>query len=174
MGLSNDNFLFDEERELDIYRYLCKEKLKKKREKKISDCLFKRYNDWKNYITNKYKNYEAQQLTEFSRFLNQQLRRSKILNPIIIMYFSPVISYYITYLISCFGDGTVKEQTDSISFQISPLVDIVLNMCAVAFIVFVAYKIYSQESMKNEFYEDYKEIIDEIIEKKNGDKDQLI
>lgn len=168
MGLSNDNFLFDEGRELDIYRYLCGGK------KKISDCLFKRYNDWKNYITNKYKNYKAQQLTEFSRFLNLQIRKSKVLNPIIIMYFSPIISYYITYLISNWGDKVTQKQADSMNSQLAAGVSIVLGVCVLVGVVFVAYKIYSQESMKNEFYEDYKEIIDEIIEKKNGDKEQPI
>lgn len=158
------NFLFDKERELNIYRFLCKKKVKKKKIKEISDCLFERYNDWKNYITNKYQNYESQQLIEFSKFLNLQIRESKSFSPIIIMYFSPVVAFYISLL----GDKLLN-----VNYTKQNIFPICIGiMGCLIFIVVVAYNMYSEENMKNGFYEDYKEIIDELIERKNQEQSQ--
>lgn len=164
LAKAKKDFLFDNKREWYIYRFLCDGKLKRREKKKISGILFERYNDWKDYVINKYQNYESHQLIEFSRFLNHQIRESKSFTPIIIMYFSPVVAFYISLL----GDKLLNvNYTKQNTFAIC----IGIIVC-LALIIMVAYNMYSEENMKNGFYEDYKEIIDELIERKNQEQNQ--
>lgn len=163
LAKAKNDFLFDNKREWYIYCFLCDGKLKRREKRKISGLLFERYNDWKDYITNKYQNYDSHQLIEFSRFLNHQIRESKSFTPIIIMYFSPVIAYYISF----WGDKLNESYTIG-----DILVKFISIIGCLAFLIAVAYKTYSEESMKNGFYEDYKEIIDELIERKDKEQNQ--
>lgn len=51
------SYKFDESYEMNIYKYLCCRKMKKKiKEKMDNDIKFITYHQWENYIQNKYKN----------------------------------------------------------------------------------------------------------------------
>ena len=89
------SYKFDESYEMNIYKYLCCRKMKKKiKEKMDNDIKFITYHQWENYIQNKYKNLNKYELKEFSHFLNLKSRNLKpeyeywrIVIPILFYYY---------------------------------------------------------------------------------------
>lgn len=76
IGIEQYNFDFAKEKK--IYCYVCCSRLKKKELRTInSQYKFESYLDWESYVQNKYKNCSNDQLKQFSRYLNQNMRNIK-------------------------------------------------------------------------------------------------
>lgn len=156
---AKENFCFDDNLEFTIYYFLCKGKVERRYRKKISGFMFEKYADWKGYIIEKYQKYGYNELIEFSRYLNQGIREKKTFSPMVIMYFSPAVSYFMTR----FVETAFSQNSDIADF----LMNIGTFIISIIALMLIAHNLYLKENMRANFYEDYKEIIDELIEKKN-------
>lgn len=69
---------FNLKSEKNIYCYVCCKRVKKKALRDLNEELkFETYQQWKQYVCNKYQNYNIDELIEFSRYLNQMIRNLK-------------------------------------------------------------------------------------------------
>ena len=163
-------YRFDIEQEQNIYTYLCKGKLKAKALKKLSDDLkFETYAQWKQYIWNKYHEFSDEKLEEFSRYLNQRLRNIKpayeYLKMIIPVILALVINEFFKILVSI-----VQLKPDSMFGVMLGCGLIILVLCLLIYATIkIAIQLSDEEDERN-FYLDYKEIIDEMIEERNVGK----
>ena len=61
--------------EMNIYSYLCRKRLSKRKINQIEKNLrFETYSEWKKYVKKKYEKLPDGELREFSHYLNQQLQ----------------------------------------------------------------------------------------------------
>ena len=163
-------YKFDIQQEQNIYTYLCKGKLKAKALKKLShDLKFETYAQWKQYIWNKYHEFSDEKLEEFSRYLNQRLRNIKpayeYLKMIIPVILALVINEFFKILVSI-----VQLKPDSMFGVMLGCGFIILVLCLLIYAtVKIAIQLSDEEDERN-FYLDYKEIIDEMIEERNVGK----
>ncbi len=128
-----EKFNFDPKREFKIYEYLVEGKVKD--EGVIKDFKFERYADWERYVIDKNKIHNKEELREFSRHLKYKIGKNTAFLPIIIMYFSPVVSYFLTYYID-----SILNPTASI---IELIIKIVAYPISVVFMLVYAYKMWS-------------------------------
>lgn len=157
-GYFREMFLFDIKRERIIYSYLCREKLSKKQRKLLTDeTRFGSYQSWKAYIVSRYEVYTKESLLEFSRAINQFLRESKQFDEyhrnVVIAYMSAVFCALIPYF-------TTEAQNSIVLFLV---MTIVVPIFIFALVV-TAYN--SLGGRDTDFYEDIKDIIDQMIEEK--------
>lgn len=86
--VASDWYEFDEEKEKNIYLYVCGKKLKKRVEKNMDENVkFKLHSQWENYVKEKYKDYSDERLEDFSCFLNQRGRNVKPLRKYLVIIF---------------------------------------------------------------------------------------
>lgn len=151
---------FNEQKELEIYNCLCFRKTKKK-----CDIEYHTYSDWKNYIYNNYSEYTKEQLIEFSRFLNQKIRNVEPGHE----YWNIMIPIIMTVTVDKLFETIVDVDQ---SYQATvPM--IIIEMLIIIFTVAIS-SIFVNKIIeplfdtcyKENFYKDYKEIIDEIISNK--------
>ena len=156
------NFNFDTEKELAIYTYLCKEKLTHRQQKLLSpDTQFAGYHSWKNHIISKFKVYTRSGLIELSRCLNLSLRNTNKFN-------SFTQGFWMSCISSCLS-LSINELCDYLQPNLNPVIQfftILLFVPLLAFYLLSAYNNYSSEGQRINFYQDVKEIIDEMIEAK--------
>lgn len=167
--IGKSEFNFDYELQKIIYKYLCHLRLSKKEVKKLKEELkFDSHKNWKEYIENIYNKYEVDQLIEFSWYLNQGMRSTKpvseywkLLIPLITALFLPkgmdllfmIEKMYITN--PGIGAATVL------------IVYLLIFACLV---IWVSWKIVApiiDRYIEENFFTDYKEIVDGIISEKN-------
>lgn len=160
------SYKFDESYEMNIYKYLCCRKMKKKiKEKMDNDIKFITYHQWENYIQNKYKNLNKSELKEFSHFLNLRIRNLKPEHE----YWNIVITVLLTILTEKayneFINMTINE-SDNIAKIIGQFL-FVIGVGASIFIILIVKitKSIWDVSDKSDFYSDYKKIIDNMIKK---------
>lgn len=160
-------YRFDIEQEQNIYTYLCKGKLKAKALKKLSDDLkFETYAQWKQYIWNKYHEFSDEKLEEFSRYLNQCSRNTK---PVYECW-KTFISIYLALMFNTLFEFLISILDFHFSSILEVVVVIGLVMIALGFFAYAIAKIsmpLSDQEDERNFYLDYKELIDEMIEEKN-------
>ena len=160
-------YRFDIEQEQNIYTYLCKGKLKAKALKKLShDLKFETYAQWKQYIWNKYHDFSDEKLEEFSRYLNQCSRNTK---PVYECW-KTFISIYLALMFNTLFEFLISILDFHFSSILEVVVVIGLVMIALGFFTYAIAKIsmpLSDQEDERNFYLDYKEIIDEMIEEKN-------
>lgn len=161
-------YKFDIAQEQYIYKYLCTGNIKEM--KKISpDTRFNTYGQWKQYILDKYHDFSDQKLVEFSHFLNQCLRKIR-----------PVYEYWkmmIPVILTLIIDKLFKFLVSMEDFKLNSLVEAIVNCMLVGgtliFFIYlmarIAIPLSNGENERN-FYLDYKEIIDEMIEKRKISK----
>lgn len=76
--LGKEYYDFDCNKEKNIYMYLCRKRLSKRKIKRIDNQYkFDKYSQWKQYIYDKYDCASDDSLNEFRHFLNQMLRNNK-------------------------------------------------------------------------------------------------
>ena len=160
---------FDYIKQKDIYRCLCCAPGHKKVLKKLDkSLLFNSYNEWKQFIVEKYKDYDQLELIEFSRYLNQRLRNLEPVKEVWKLYAAASITIVLEKVIEFFNRILVVVQDNSTSIYA------IIAVCIVAlgFILLIIVFIWNfiSPSWKDNFDKflitDYREIIDEMIELK--------
>lgn len=156
---------FDFEQEKTIYCYLCCIHVKNKNIRKLSDELkFDMYQQWKDYVYNKYKDYKSSRLIEFSRYLNNRIRNISPCKE----YLNIIFSCYITVAFTIICDRFLQFylSTTEVHNTSHNIISIVVTV--VAFVGF--YNIIKvpcipiiDNNIEENLFRDYKEIIDEII-----------
>ncbi|MBP3505964.1 MAG: hypothetical protein J6K43_06135 [Lachnospiraceae bacterium] len=149
----NKNFNFNVSQEKVIYRYVCREKIEYFRKRDLV-YKFDTYMEWKNYVRNKYMAYNEKSLMEFSRYLNYQLRRQPDINGVFALCLAPLYTWVINFYF--------EIQTANISKIVFVIIIIpwVLLLC---WMLKETINMSTGDKMNRAFYEDYKEIIDELI-----------
>lgn len=155
---------FDYKLERVIYCYLCCCKIRVKHFardlRKLDEGLkFESYQEWKQYVCNKYQNYRTEELSEFSRYLNQRIRNKSPFNESLNILCTAVIALVLTKVFEMFIFNYEELYMKFIGF----ISYIVLAWPLAYGVVRILYPIFDSNVEKN-FFADYKEIIDEMIE----------
>lgn len=155
-----NTFQFDEELELAVYRYVCNEKLTYRSWKKIRNKYsnIQSYTEWKKYIVERYDKYTIEQLTEFQRYLNYMINIKKSANNFgttvwCTAILSAMVSVAFNFLIS---------ETDWFEILYKSIIIVIL----LPRLLKSTYKLVAADDCVCNMYEDYKEIIDELISNK--------
>lgn len=162
---------FDITLEKQIYSCLCCSYGSKKAFKKLDDKLkFNSYKQWMQYVCNKYENYCKEDLIEFSRYLNQHIRNIKPFREFWDLFFPIVLTVLFSYGLDKFLE--IKFHFEKLSFFtflsiliIFLLLLIFIVLPLIFFIRNILLPIFDNDIEEN-FFKDYKEIIDEIIKKR--------
>lgn len=124
------------------------------------------YAQWKQYIWNKYHEFSDEKLEEFSRYLNQCSRNTK---PVYECW-KTFISIYLALMFNTLFEFLISILDFHFSSILEVVVVIGLVMIALGFFAYAIAKIsmpLSDQEDERNFYLDYKELIDEMIEEKN-------
>lgn len=170
-SLKENSFDFKLELEIKIYKYLWYKKAKGL-EKKYR---FESYNKWKNYITNKYSGFSIERLQEFDRWLNQKIRLRKPNHEYSKACITALISCFFTILLDTYSSTIEAVEQMSIAVRMGGIVIVLIVIfCAVLFVTDKLYCFWFDDDVTIALYEDYKEIIDEMIaQQKNSDSDLI-
>lgn len=155
-------FDFNVSQEKAIYAYVCREKIKRYR-KKYLICKFDTYAEWKDYVKGKYISYSSDSLIEFSRYLNYQIRIQPDVNGAFALFMAPIF----TVLINFYFEVQTSETSGIVRVVI-----LVPWLFLMGWMVIQVINMSSGDKMKCAFYEDYKEIIDELIREKQVVNDE--
>lgn len=128
------------------------------------------YAVWKQNIRNKYELYPIEGLKEFSRYLNQCQRNlvpvqediSNFISAMIAMFFTPVLDEVIEMV------KPERLALGEVFVVMEFLVLFVLVAPVVRYIIINGYDVLSEAKLRNDFFADLKEIIDELIREKSG------
>lgn len=169
-AIGKDNFEFDYEKELEGYKFLCGKKVKKDNYVLLrNDERYSSYSKWKGSIVKQYKNCSNEFLVNFSRYLNQGLRNTKPNQKVNEMIITALVAFFFTFLLNIILKFKV-EKFDISSFFVAKLI-IAIVLVIIACVCLVAYvmnimitPIWEQDTVRC-FWKDYKEIIDQIIQK---------
>lgn len=158
---------FDFQSEKNIYCYLCCDKMKKRALKKLDEKLkFVSYSQWKQYICNKYENYNKDELIEFSRYLNQKIRNIKpgreYLNIILPCFIPSIFTIVYEWIIKPNLKISNQLGISNVIFGVLITISFIFSMCSIAKDVFSPIL---ENNIDANLLKDYKEIIDEIIDK---------
>lgn len=163
---------FDPETEKMIYRYLCCFRIKRNKLNTLhKDLRFDTYQQWKHYVCDKYSNYRNEELMEFSRYLNYERRLTISLNKYLEMIMPILIS-----LLFANSFGEVCNKYFEIIKNTNLLYMVLLSCLGMVVIIFLIYQLIKtfypmlENNIDENFYADYKEIIDEIVERKTKSK----
>lgn len=149
-----------------IYRYLCGKHIRRKELSKIPELhKFHKYHEWYDYIEKKYGNCSLEGLIEFWHFLNQKSRNVKPKYE----YWTLCIPVGLTIIVNEIFDLTLKFSDIKINCLSDKIIAFVVYMIVVAVLAKIVMMIMQPLFDQNDdscFYEDYKTIIDDLIEKK--------
>lgn len=149
-----------------IYRYLCGKYIRRKELSKIPELhKFHKYHEWYDYIEKKYGNCSLEGLIEFWHFLNQKSRNVKPKYE----YWTLCIPVGLTLIVNEIFDLTLKFSDIKINCLSDKIIAFVVYMIVVAVFAKIVIMIMQPLFDQNDdscFYEDYKAIIDDLIEKK--------
>lgn len=168
--IGNDYYGFQFQLEKNIYCYLCCKHVKRiEVYRGIRFCKldekqkFNTYHQWKQYIYNKYCNYTIEELSEFSRYLNQMIRDKKPNQENSII----VITVVLTLLFSEIYKKVEKFISHILEFKYG--LGIIVMVCAcmsiAIFISRITFPIFDN-SLEENFFRDYKGIIDNMLGEK--------
>jgi hypothetical protein len=177
-----EHYEIDLEYEKLIYRWLCGTIKKKNINKLKSEHMFERYIDWKNYVQLKYSSFDN--LDEFYRFLKLRKRGVNKSKDLYSLLGIPIIVVLISeFMIKFYGEVNnfdISEINNYIDYTPNVFIKIIIPILAsVGFsliiviviigIVLYLYGIMSDYENANDeyyFYDDYMEIIKEMLDKK--------
>ena len=178
---------YDYEKEYNIYKYLCGGMRHKWQEKKIAEeRRFKTYSDWKEYVMTCYKTSDLNELKEFYRYLKRGRRIEKSAKGIPNGIILPLCVAAVTTIVTdaswrkIFGDSLEVIHSLVDTYGWSLIVGIILGIIFIVCIILVVLVIFVpifflitkmfntaiSEGEIEAFYEDYIEIIDEVIAQK--------
>lgn len=167
---------FDISLEKDIYNYLSCYKMRRKVLDNLKDELrFDSYHKWRQYIREKYKDYDMDKLMEFSRYLNRELRGVKtgkaywtMVIPVMLTLIITQISEWILELNFNVSEEPLNLAEDQVEFILIKIIAfvIVLAMGFGGYFLFLKKCLEPIFENDNEkwFLMDYKEVVDGIIE----------
>lgn len=175
------NYDFDFGQEKKIYSYLSCYKMNKKSEASIANFRFDSYKAWKDYVAKKYSNYDIDKLEEFNRYLNLRIRNTKysktywgIISPVLLaVLIDPVLEMFLSIFTNSHIDAGVATGILELGYIvfISTLANLISTVILIAAIIFIIYYFIEPLSVNNVdyyFLSDYKEIIEDLIEKRKG------
>lgn len=166
-AIGQRRYNFDFTLEKNIYSCLCCSYGAKKAFKKLDDeYKFNSYQEWEQYVHKKYKNYCKSDLIEFSRYLNQNIRNINPIHDIYNLMFSVMITAVLTYILSVFLKVEYKHENVLSSLFIGIFYFLLIIFVVILLIIFIwqfIIPIFDNNIVEN-FLEDYKEIIDRMIE----------
>lgn len=155
-----ENFGFDINKEKSIYLYLCGERMNKDQRKLLDDdTKFERYRDWRKYQITRYNMYSKEGLIEFKKILNLFLRDIKIFKNYNQIFCTAIVSGILSNFLTEYFKVSSENAFSMITWTLSIPVLIAILMLTIV-------KTFFQEERYTPFYEDVKEIIDELIEQK--------
>ena len=167
-AVGKKNYEFDYVKERNAYMYLCCSRMKKKDKKNLSETRkFNTYKEWNEYIRNKCTTYSDDKLKEFSRYLNQRLRNTKPERD----YWNLLGPIFLTLLFSQLPD-IIKEMGNADTSSLPLLGRVIYILFAGMIMIPFAYFIWSMvkpiwdNNTDEHFFEDYKAIIDGMIEER--------
>lgn len=183
---------FNSVKEFCIYKDLCTSKEPKKSDmKKMEGIRFKTYDEWNTYVRKKYADAPLKGIREFRRYLNNRKRALRVINNWWYLFLVPfIITVLGTFIMDSLKDISLFQKLDfgtawqafpqfsgleKILFLLLVLV-VILLAASPTFVIIVGMFVFMWKmlgtSMENEqetsFYEDYMEIIDEIIKEKEN------
>lgn len=173
-SIGKNYFMFDFNAERKIYEYLCYKDANKKIKKEIKEeNQFEYYWQWEQYVRNKYANYDDVKLREFSRYLNQRLRREEPTNEYMKLLISVLLTIGITYMtnliINYKSDSTVPFWFNFIFY----LIVVAMFLIGLGAIFKTTYLPMLESNDNRNMLQDYKEIIDDMIKFQNQEVVQL-
>lgn len=158
---------FDFQLEKNIYCYLCCNKIERRKLKKLDEKLkFVSYSQWKQYICNKYENYNSDELKEFDRYLNQIMRNINPTREYIRLFIPVIITLVITKVAEVFYSIHTAELNSLLSVVIIEPIFSVFVIIPAALLLIETFIPIREDNVDENFLKDYKEIIDEIIKSK--------
>lgn len=159
--IGKQKYDFDIQRELICYKALCSYKLRKKNLKKLKKfenyLKINSYMEWKSYIIKKYKTYDRGKLIEFSRYLNRAIRDNEPDREYWEVMTTVCVTFFLTKYFECFFDMKLS----GILLWIIGLIPLGIGLLHSFFLPI------SDNNINLYLLVDYKEIIDEMIEKKD-------
>lgn len=183
---------YDYGKEYNIYKYLCGGMRHKWQEKKIAEeRRFKTYSDWKEYVMACYKTSDLNELKEFYRYLKRGRRIEKsargIPNGIILPLSVALITTIATdaswrnifseslKVIRSFVDmygmsliAGIISIVGGIIFLVCIILVVLVILVPIFFLIMKVLKTAISEGEIEAFYEDYIEIVDEVIAQKEA------
>lgn len=152
-----------------IYYCLCCSFGSKKALKKLDDNLkFNSYQQWEQYICNKYMYYSKNDLIEFSRYLNQKIRDLRTDRDYWNIMATVALTLLLTNLLENIFDTYMNISVLPMLANILTSIFVVVFFI-VAIIIFVTKTLYPilENNINKNFFKDYKEVIDNLIISKN-------
>lgn len=158
---------FDFNSERIIYCYLCCCRGKKRKLKKLDKKLrFESYQQWKQYIWNRYENFDKEMLIEFSRYLNLRIRYIAPTQEYWSIAAAAMLTLVLTKLIDAVDINWDISEVPVGGIIVFGFLLELLFMLALAFIIMQTLYPIFDNSVDENFLKDYKEIVDEIIRNK--------
>lgn len=175
-------FDFDEELEKNIYFFICKENIGNKYLKKLEKkkVLYDTYSQWNDYVTCKYKAYSLKSLKEFAAYLKQRARKMHVYSifaeqnmaPFIIGFVTAVMAEPFGTLIAQYANMLKADLISGLVAYAFLLVFILIISGLVVPIINSIIDNITNRATKKAFFEDYINVIEElIVEKKNSIKE---
>ena len=152
---------FDCKKELQIYKFLCGRRMRHKPEVKY---CFTRKEDWKKYVYSQDVDRNVEQLQNFLFYLEQAKRDVKDEEKITVNYMLPISAALIAGCLVPAGIEWMNLSEDIESVLL--VVGLVLLILWILRVIYNAIKSVFDNSDKKYFYDDYMEIIAEILRKK--------
>lgn len=161
-----ENYDFDFNKEIRMYLFFCGEQMTREQWKLLQeDEKIYSYKEWESYVKNKYSNYPVEGLKEFSRYLNHRLRKTsparEFISPCVSALFSCILTFYVTEIFNI-GFGNLALIVGAIAI----FVIAVCFFSNIGWFVIKFAELFWNNSIKENFFKDYKEIIDNIIKEK--------
>lgn len=154
---------FDFQLEKTIYCYLSCLYIKKKKIKKLDNALkFNSYKQWKEYIQNKYASYSNETLIDFSKYLNQGIRNVNSGGEYMNLCMPVIMTLVITKWMETFL--SIDTDLSGVPFIVT-LFTVALLIAVLMFFLWKLIFPKLETSTEKYMLEDYKEIIDDMIEK---------
>ncbi len=165
-----ETFNFEYDKEILIYNYLCKRRLSKKELKKYKkyfktkEQLIKTYKDWEKSITDKYRCYNSDSLNEFIRFLRYITSSSDVFNKVFYSFMIPLeVAFVSAYLANTM---VVFDKSNLLIMLIEALLLVLLFIVFFTWVTFKTFNMSNRSKFKEDFYNDYIEVINKIIKDK--------
>lgn len=160
-----ENFDFDATKEWAKYCFVCGERLKRTAWKSLKENeRFYRYSDWEDSIEVKYSVFSKESLIEFSAYLKHKGNMTRPQSKFNECYISAAISTGMTLLFTELL--TMQVSSGSIGYVVATLLGIIIMPIAIAIGMVKLLDMFFDDSLQECFYQDYRKVIDEIIEEK--------
>lgn len=167
-------YQFNERIEKDIYAYVCLKHRRKRSIKKMDTSLkFGTYTEWNKYVKNKYQDFSNEKLNDFSHFLNLKIRNVVPESEYLRLLSSVFIALLMEKGIDIALEAMSSEANSFEAMAIKMMGLVVMGIILGIAVLEILQPLFKTSEARN-FYTDYKEIIDNMIDyKRNADQTEL-